>query len=259
VDSKRGDADPFLQKAGMKSFLFYDRPVALNRKIHRDTLVKLPHGNYRFAAEALTAPLVTSEFFDVAVEYPILFAGNSDAELAPLALLGLRAGENLFVGADGQWQAPYIPASIRAYPFLLVGASDKPETWSTWVDQTSLVEGEGESGGESMFNNEGEESAVLKSANALMLAIETERARTRQFISRLQEHGLLKETAIQVVPENREPVSLTGVRVIDEARFLALDKGIVAQWQLDGTIGWVYAHLISLRNVQKLVKKLPAY
>jgi hypothetical protein len=244
----------------MKSFLFYDRPVALNRKIHRDVLIKLPRGDYRFAAGALTAPLVTSEFFDVAVEYPILFAGSSDAELLPLALFGLRAGENLHVGADGQWHAPYIPASIRAYPFLLVGSSDKPDVWSTWVDETCLLGKEaGEGEGEAMFNQEGEESAVLKSANALMLAMETERARTRLFVSRLQEHGLLKETAIQVVPENRAPVSLTGVRVIDETRFLALDPGLVAQWQQDGTIGWIYAHLISLRNVQKLVKKLPAH
>ena len=37
-------------------------------------------------------------------------------EFRPVALMGLNAGENLFVAADGKWQSSYVPAIIRRYP-----------------------------------------------------------------------------------------------------------------------------------------------
>ena len=40
-------------------------------------------------------------------------------EFRPVALLGLNAGQNLFVDAAGKWQASYVPAIIRRYPFAL--------------------------------------------------------------------------------------------------------------------------------------------
>jgi hypothetical protein len=36
----------------------------------------------------------------------------------PAALLGLREAENLFVDRDGKWDARYVPAFVRRYPFV---------------------------------------------------------------------------------------------------------------------------------------------
>ena len=58
-------------------------------------------------------PLAGVEFFQAARHYPILFVGEG-ANASPIALLGLKPGQNGFVDATGQWQrAAYVPAFVR--------------------------------------------------------------------------------------------------------------------------------------------------
>jgi hypothetical protein len=57
----------------MKTLLFYDSVVVLNRDTHRDLRLK-PQDNLRFAASTNCVPLALVEFGDVAREYPIVFA-----------------------------------------------------------------------------------------------------------------------------------------------------------------------------------------
>jgi hypothetical protein len=68
-------------------------------------------------AKTNSVPILASEFFDCAREYPIVFA-RGEAGLVPAVLLGLRESENLFVGGDGKWDARYVPAFVRRYPFV---------------------------------------------------------------------------------------------------------------------------------------------
>ena len=83
--------------------LFYERPVALNRTTHRDLRLKAVN-NIHFAAKAHSVPLTGVEFAPAARDFPILFAGNSIEDAGPMALLGLRQGENLLVGENGFWE-----------------------------------------------------------------------------------------------------------------------------------------------------------
>jgi hypothetical protein len=38
--------------------------------------------------------------------------------MMPVVLLGMRDKENLYVNESNQWEAKYIPAFIRRYPFV---------------------------------------------------------------------------------------------------------------------------------------------
>jgi hypothetical protein len=69
-----------------------------------------------------SVPLLASEFFECAREYPIVFARGQSGPL-PAVLLGLRESENLFVDADGKWGARYVPAFVRRYPFVPANGS----------------------------------------------------------------------------------------------------------------------------------------
>ena len=93
--------------------IFYERPVPLNRTAHKDLRLK-PIPNMKFALDAHSVPLTGVEFGLAARDLPIVFAGNDIGDAGPVALLGLRQNENLFVDANGQW-APnvYIPAFVR--------------------------------------------------------------------------------------------------------------------------------------------------
>ena len=66
----------------------------------------------------------------------------SDRPAMPLAVLGLRNAENVFVGEDGSWQPGcYIPAYIRRVPFIFLESADKLN-FTLCIDEASefLVE-----------------------------------------------------------------------------------------------------------------------
>ena len=70
----------------MSSLLFYDKPVALNKKAHQDLKLK-SLANFSFASNTNSVILAGVEFTEAAKEYPIVFAEAGD-NLVPVALLG---------------------------------------------------------------------------------------------------------------------------------------------------------------------------
>jgi hypothetical protein len=97
---------------------FYQQPVVLDREQHKGLRLQ-PNADARFAVKNQAVPLLAAEFPEACLEYPIVFAKGQDGQWLALALTGLQAGANAFVNAQGQWNARYVPASVRRYPFIL--------------------------------------------------------------------------------------------------------------------------------------------
>ncbi len=237
----------------MASLLFYKNPVPLSRETHKALRVRSVAGDFAFAANTNSVPLAAAEFYDAQRDYPIVFAGAAGEEVSPVALLGLRQSENLFVGKGRQWDSDYVPVFARCYPFVLARANEGADYLVCVDDASPAVV---KSGGEALFEDNGQESEYLRRNIDLLSEFQGHMKRTRAFTQRLRDAGLLKEITLQVVPEGGEPLSLQGVQVVDEQKLMALeDDKVQALFRL-GELGWVYAHLASLRNVQRLSKRL---
>jgi hypothetical protein len=103
--------------------LFYSRPEPLSREMHGAIGFKQLERPFGFAAKTNVVPLAVTEFAPAALSYPIIFAGENRQ---PLAVMGVQAGENLFIAEDGAADPDaYLPAYVRRYPFVL--ADDKPQ------------------------------------------------------------------------------------------------------------------------------------
>ena len=103
----------------MAEMLFYEKPVPLSSVNHADWTLRLPEPRFGFAASINSVVLAGIEFVEASKDYPIVFAKAADA-LVPVALLGLRETNNLYVDASGDWlNGHYVPAFIRRYPFVL--------------------------------------------------------------------------------------------------------------------------------------------
>jgi hypothetical protein len=100
----------------MAEMMFYERVVALSDQIHAQLKVR-PASSFSYAARTNSVPVLGGEMFECAREYPIVFARGQVGPL-PAVLLGLRENENLFVDAAGKWDARYVPAFVRRYPFV---------------------------------------------------------------------------------------------------------------------------------------------
>ena len=233
----------------MSEMMFYERVVALNDQTHAKLKVR-PAKNFAYAAGTNSVPLLASEFFEAAREYPIVFA-RGEAGPVPAALLGLREAENLYVDNNGKWDARYVPAFVRRYPFV-PGKGAQGELL-VCIDEASQCFGTKE--GEPLFVD-GKPSAQLDHAMKFLTEFHQAAAATELLGRRLQELGLLRQADSLAQLNDGTQFRLNGLSVVDETKLRALDRDAVQELFASGTLAVVYAHLMSLGNLGTLVDRL---
>jgi hypothetical protein len=234
---------------------FYERPVPLNRSAHKDLRLK-PVPSLKFAANVHSVPLTGVEFPAAARDVPILFAGADMKDAGPMALLGLRQNENLFVDADGQW-APntYVPAFIRRYPFIL---AEKPEgqegdDFTVFLDEA--YEGFNTEQGERLFKEDGADTEMLTNAVNFLGEFQQHVARTHWFMDQLRKYDLLEPRNIRLEKDGKT-INLNGLFVVSEEKLRQLDEKVAHEFLKEGVLGWIYAHLLSLANIDRVSLRL---
>jgi len=235
--------------------LFYERPVPLNRTQHKDLRLKgIP--SLRFAAGVHSVPLTGVEFPAAARDLPILFAGSSMEEAGPMALLGLRQNENLFIDADGQWAAnTYVPAFVRRYPFVLAEkpAGEEGVDFTVFLDEA--YEGFGSDEGERLFQDDGTDSEMLKNAVNFLGEFQQHVGRTQWFMEQLRKHDLLEPRNIRLEKDGKA-INLNGLYVVNEEKLRKLDAKTSHEFLTEGVVGGIYAHLLSLANIDRVAQRL---
>ena len=239
----------------MAEVLFYERPVPLNRNAHKDLRLKgIP--SLKFAAAAHSVPLTGAEFPMAARDLPILFAGQSIEDAGPMALLGLRQNENLLVDANGHW-APglYVPAFVRRYPFILAEkpAGTEGDDFTVFLDEA--YEGFGSDEGERLFKEDGSDSEMLANAVGFLGEFQQHVARTQWFMGLLRKHDLLEPRNIRLEKDGKS-INLNGLFVVNEEKLRQLDEKTAHEFLREGVTGWIYAHLLSLPNIDRLAQRL---
>ena len=228
----------------------FKQPKPLDSQAHRSLRLQARQP-YHFAAQQSLVPVMAGEMAQVAREYAVVF---SDAPGSlPLALLGIRQGHNAYVRPSGHWLARYVPAHVRRYPFVLaehVPADGPVGTSSRLVlvdaDAPHLVS----EGGLPLFDDDGAPSKVLQQVQQVLVMLERDSERTLQQMAQIESAGLLVERVLPVTPRAGKPVGLQGLRVVDEARLAALEPAVLHALQQSGALKLVYAHLLSLVNLQ---------
>ena len=167
-------------------------PQALDRVQHRAMRLK-PGIRYDRTAGMNALFITAAEFTHVCREYPIAFVeagkgSDGQRDVAPVALLGLRQGENLMLRPDGGWAARYTPALLRGYPLGLARVGN--DRYAVCIDAKSAALSSDE--GERLFDDAGEATPFLEEQRRFVEEIEREAERTRQLGRRLLELDLLR-------------------------------------------------------------------
>ena len=233
----------------MAELMFYEKVVPLNDKVHATLRVRPPAG-FGYAAKTNSVPLLASEFFDAAREYPIVFARSPEGPV-PAALLGLLDAENLYVGADGKWDARYIPAFVRRYPF--VPAKGPQGEMIVCIDEASPCFGTKE--GEPLFVD-GKPSPQLDHAMKFLSEFHNGVTVTDTLGKRLDSLGLLRQADSVAQLHDGTQFRLNGLSVVDETKLRQLTPEAVQELFANGSLGVIYAHLTSLGNLGALVDRL---
>jgi hypothetical protein len=220
--------------------LFYTKPEVLDPERHRGLALKheIP---YSFARQVNAIPLNAVEIPAAAEFYPVAFAPAPQS--TPVAIVGLRDDENLFVSGSGEWlSGAYIPAYCRRYPFIFARGERAAELLLA-VDVTDLGT---EIGGDRRFFDEaGEPTETTRNALEFCKQYQEAAQATEAFGRALDDLGLLidKEVDIEIPRLHRRRFS--GIRIVDEKEVDALDGDLFLELRARGYLGLIYAHLFS--------------
>ncbi len=234
-----------------KQLLIYEQLAPLNSERHRDWSVKTGN-DFRFASEVSSVPLTAVEFREAATEFPIVFAEAGD-NVVPVAIMGIRAEENLYFEENGSMSARYIPAFLRRYPFIFSTSKDG-KTFSLCIDES--FDGCNQEGrGERLFDTDGERTQYLKSVLGFQQEYQAQFSRTQAFCSKLQDLELLEPMTATLGMPDGPPASLTGFMGIERKKINGLPAETLHELAQSGELELAYIHLQSLANFRHMIQK----
>lgn len=227
---------------------FYQNPTVLDREQHKG--LRLKAADARFAAKNQAVPLLVAEFPEACLEYPIVFTKGQDGRWLALALTGLQNGINAFVNANGQWNARYLPASVRRYPFILAEGANNELSLAADMNAPQLG-----AEGEPLFNDQGEPTDLAKNVMQMLADFQGQAKASEAIIQQFEASGLLTQQNLQVRLGDGRNAVVDGVWVIDESKLRELPDDIVLAWFKGGQMAAVHAHMLSLRNLVPLLER----
>ena len=224
--------------------------------LYKNNKVKLPAAGAvpEFCKQLNAIPISYTEFSVACRDYPLVFtSGDNGQTYAPVAVLGLTNGENLFL-ANGAWdKSAYLPAYVRRYPFCMARVNlNKVEQ----ADRLICVEKDFvDDKGETMFDAEGKALPQWQPIEKLLQEFEADLERSREMSAILSDYGLLEPFAMQAQTNAGAAMNLTGMYRVAEKKMEFLNASQHKNLIKKGVMGRIYAHLISLDNFARLLER----
>lgn len=220
---------------------------ALSSDTHQDLRFVQP-SSYDFAKDVLSAPVSASEFSLASRNYAIVFPLDG---VSPLVLFALNQKKNCFVNTDGTWKAPYVPAHIRRYPFILAGkaAGSSDGDFVVCIDAQAPHFAAGH--GDPLFTADGAPADVTRNAVNFLQKFQEELTTTEIVCRELELYKVLVEKRISVEKEGQS-TTMGGIRCVDMEKLNTLEDAVLAKWVRNGLMGLITTHQLSLSNLKML-------
>jgi len=232
--------------------LIYESAVPVSGTRHGEWSVEVG-ADYSFSKSVNSVPLMAVEFPHAAADYAIVFSGTADAFI-PAVILGMRGNENLYLGGEGAWQAKYIPAFVRRYPFVFSSSQDG-KTFTLCIDEA--FPGFNQEGrGQRLFDDEKKPSSYVSNVLKFLEQYQVEFRRTQVFCNKLKELALLEPMRAQANLPSGERLALSGFQAVSRDKLKALPGDKLAELAKTDGLELLFLHLQSMRNFATMVERL---
>jgi hypothetical protein len=229
----------------------YKNPIFLNSVTHKSVKIA-PVTSFKFAKNLNSVVVVGQEFLEAAKFYPVVFTKTKEEEIIPVALLGLRNNENLFVDEDGKWkEGAYVPAFFRRYPFILASNVGQDASFAVCVD--SAYEGFGEKDGMALFDDKGGQTKEFQRVIEFLKTFQAQHGATVELVKALKELDLFRDVSANITLPKGEKLGFAKLMMVDETKMMALGDEQALELFRKGFLSWVYAHLYSLSNFRPMM------
>lgn len=235
-----------------KQVIFYNEVVAISPETHGDWSVEV-EGDYSYAKEANAVPLTAVEFRQAAFEYGIVFVEGDDSVM-PAVILGANANESFYVNQDGSWDANYIPAFVRRYPFVFSTSADGA-TNTLCIDE-SFAGFNQDGKGEALFDKDGKPTSYTNNILEFHKNFQLHDSLTRAYCRKLKELELLEPMQLNFSLRSGTERQLGGFMVVNREKLMNLPAETLAEMVKTEELEMTYLHLNSLTNLHKLCEHL---
>ena len=164
--------------------------------------------------------------------------------------------DNLFVDAEGAWQAKYIPAFARRYPYVF-SSSDQGKTLTLCIDEEYPGLNTDDEG-ERLFTDDGEQTEYLNSVLEFQKEFQAAFQRTQVFCKRLMDLELLEPMQAQMKFGSGEEKSIAGFQTVNRDKVKALDADTLAELVKVDELELIYLHLHSMQNITEVAGQVSA-
>ena len=231
--------------------LFYQNVTPVMLEKHRDLCVEGTN-SYEFARSVNSVPLTAVEMPHAAHDYTIVFAGTDDTVI-PVVILGVEGNENVYINDDGGWDARYIPAFVRRYPFVF-SKSEDGSTFTLCVDDNwSGCNSEGR--GQRLFNEKDEHAPYLDKILNFLQDYQVQFVKTQTYCKKLKELDLLEPMQAQVTFAAGEQRSLVGFMAVSRDKLKALSGEQLSELAKIEALELTYIHLQSMNNFTLMAER----
>lgn len=209
-------------------------------------------GGFGWARKEQVVPVALQEATTLMMNLPLGFL-LQDGQYQFTALLGLRPGENLWVGGDARWLTPCVPAALQHYPFRLLQATDGREVLG--IDESGLLPPGTE--GAPLFGDDGKPVPELGSILEQLVKGDKERKLSLQIAAVLHQHGLLEPWTLQVQDEGRMR-PLEGLYRVNEKKVNELPAEALLALRNGNALLMAYVQMLSMQHIHQLGRMLEA-
>ncbi|MBF0450308.1 MAG: SapC family protein [Candidatus Magnetomorum sp.] len=224
--------------------------VPVTKEAHQNKKIK-PVYTFDFASEIHMVSVMMHEFTNAATVYPIVFLEDPEkSDFRPMALLGLEPQVNLFITDEGKWNAPYIPAIIRRYPFALA-KTQQEDQYTVCIDEASASVNEDD--GQPLFKEDGSLAPLMEQVKQYLTGLQQMETLTSQFCKTLKDKYMFTPLNMQVREANNVK-RLTGAYAIHEERLNNLSDEDFLSFRKQNFLPAIYSHLTSLAQINHLVQ-----
>ena len=235
--------------------LFYKNPQPLSAEQHGGLGVKAVDNPFEFLRSAHAVPVTVTEFGMLATSYPIIFVGE---DRSPVAVMGIRANENLFVDEGGRVSPDfYIPAFARRYPFVFANDPQSDRLLLCVDREAPMVTNHPET----PFFENGVATDFTNNAVEFCKEFERQRRSTIEFLDIVKRFDLLEEKSVTFQPRNPqgqeagEPQKLADYMAVSEEKLNSLTDAQILELRQAGALGAIYAHIVSLLNWNRVIQR----
>jgi len=224
----------------------FKNPVVINSEEHSRVRFT-PAQNLSFARDTSHAPVLAFELEEMAKYFPIVFDATTGS---PVALFGLKKGNNAYLTEENRWQVPVLPSALSCYPFGLYRADDS-QFLMIMDDSAETLQS---TKGKLLYNKNGKgfrPSPLLKSLKERLEVLEKQRHITDIAFRALKEHGVLVENEARFTIAG-ESHKLAGFSVINWEAVSKLDDEVRALWERGGLLRMMQAQTESLKHFRIL-------